>query len=154
MKTRLHRIAVAVRDLDKAIATYEKLSGGKFHKTGEAVAKEAGVHVAAAWDVGIELVSPVKGCDNPITRNLEALLEARGDCVCGVGFCTDDLDATIRSAGELGIKPMLPTFEFTQEQIDQEFAGKYTRFAECPLDSATQLGFLWAANIIEEKPAQ
>lgn len=150
MRARMHRIAVAVKDLDKSIKDYEKLTGAKFHKTGDSVAQQAGVIVAAAWDAGVELVTPFPGSDHPMAKGLDDFIAARGEGIIAVGMATDDLDGAVAIAGEMGIKPLRPKYVFTQHELDEEFGGVFTRFEESALDSGTQLGYTLAYNIIEE----
>jgi hypothetical protein len=149
MSARIHRIAVVVHDLDAAIDLYTKLFSGNFTKTGEAVAEEAGVYVAADWALGIELIHPVPGSPNPVAQKLEKLLAERGEGICGAGFTVPDMDAALASAKAAGIDSLLPTFKFSQEQIDQEFNGAFSRFEETPLDSSDQTGAVYALNLIE-----
>ena len=152
MKVKLHRIAIVVRDLEKAITFYEKLLNTKFHRTGEAVAKEAGVYVAAAWDAGVELVAPVPNCDHPSAIEIEGFLKTHGDSgIYAAGFSTDDLEAMHARAATVGVTPLLPTFKFTQKQHDEEFGGAFTRFEETIMKTYEEHGFQMAFNFIEEK---
>jgi catechol 2,3-dioxygenase-like lactoylglutathione lyase family enzyme len=152
MKARIHRVAIAVRDLENSIILYEKLLGTTFHRTGEAVAKEAGVYVAASWEAGVELVTAAPGSDNPTAVQIREFLDGHGDSgVFAVGFSTNDLDAAHQAAGGAGIHKLLPTFEFTQQQLDEEFNGTFTKFQETVMDTYGKLGFQLAYNIIEEK---
>lgn len=152
MKAKLHRVGIVVKDLDTSIAMYEKLLGTTFHKSGDAVAEQAGVHVAAAWDAGVELVKPVSGSKNPIAIKMEEYLKTHGDGgVFAVGYRCDDIVAANKVSEELGMSNLLPTFKFTQEQIDAEFNGAYRRFEETVLDTLKKMGYLFAYNLIEEK---
>lgn len=151
MKARIHRVGIVVKDLDAAIPLYEKLLGTHFHRSGDAVAKEAGVHVAAAWDAGVELVTPVRGSRNPIAQKMEAYLQTHGDGgVFAVGYRTNDIDAAHEAAAQAGIPKLLPTFRFSQEQLDAEFNGAFTRFEETVLDTYSRMGYLFAYNLIED----
>jgi 4-hydroxyphenylpyruvate dioxygenase-like putative hemolysin len=149
MSVTIHRIAVAVHDLDAAVELYTKLFDGNFKRTGEAVGEEAGVHVAADMALGIELVHPVPGSANPVAQKLEKFLAERGEGIFGAGFSAPDMDAALAHASEAGIEPLLPTFKFTQEQIDHEFDGAFSRFEETPLDSGDQTGAIYAINVID-----
>ncbi|MET0987927.1 MAG: VOC family protein [Steroidobacteraceae bacterium] len=151
MKATLHRVAIAVKDLEASIALYEKLLGTTFHRTGEAVAKEAGVYVAAAWDAGVELVTAVPGSSNPTAKQIKDFLEQHGEGVFAVGFSTNDLEAAHRVAEHAGIRKLFPTFKFSQKQLDEEFNGAFTRFEETVLDTYDKMGYQFAYNIIEEK---
>jgi 4-hydroxyphenylpyruvate dioxygenase-like putative hemolysin len=149
MPAKIHRIAVAVHDLDAAVELYTQLFDGTFTRTGDAVGEEAGVHVAADMALGIELVHPVPGSANPIAQKLTKFLAEQGEGIFGAGFCVPDMDAALAHAKQAGVDPMLPTFKFTQEQIDHEFQGAFKRFEETPLDSIDQTGVVYALNVIE-----
>lgn len=151
MKAKLHRVGIVVTDLDKSIALYEKLLGSKFHRTGDAVAKAVGIQVAAAWEAGVELVRPIPGSTNPAALKMFEFLKSHGDGgVFAIGYRADDVDAALRIASECGIEKLLPTFAFTQEQLDSEFNGAYTRFEETVLDTMAKMGYLFAYNTIED----
>jgi methylmalonyl-CoA/ethylmalonyl-CoA epimerase len=149
VSAKIHRIGVAVKDLDAAIERYTALFGGTFEKTGEAVSQEAGVHVASDWNLGIELVSPVSGSANPIAQQMETFLAEKGDGVFAVGFTVEDTDAALAQAKEAGVESLLPTFAFTDQQLKDEFAGAFTRFEETVLDTQKDFGVSYAFNIIE-----
>jgi catechol 2,3-dioxygenase-like lactoylglutathione lyase family enzyme len=146
---KIHRIGIAVSDLDKAIERYTALFDGNFTKTGEAVGQEAGVHVAADWALGVELVQPVAGSANPIAQQMEKFLAEKGDGVFAVGFSVDDTEAALKGAKAAGIEPLLPTFSFTDEQLQSEFNGAFSKFEETVLDTRDEFGISHAFNVIE-----
>lgn len=151
MKAKIHRIAIAVADINEAVPRYERLFDTKFDVTGERVKELVGVIVAASWDAGVELVQPVKGSTNPLARDVQAVLDRNGESVCGAGFQVDNMEEAIAIARKEGIEPYGPTFSFTQEQLDEELGGKFTYFAETALKSHKQIGFLLVLNNITEK---
>lgn len=146
---KIHRIGIAVSDLDKAVERYTALFGGNFTKTGEAVSQEAGVRVAADWSLGIELVQPVPGSSNPIARDMEKFLAEKGDGVFAVGYTVDDTKTELdRAEKAAGVVPLLPTFAFSDEQLRDEFAGAFTKFEETVLDTRDEFGVSHAFNVI------
>jgi catechol 2,3-dioxygenase-like lactoylglutathione lyase family enzyme len=146
---KIHRIGIAVSDLDRAVERYTALFNGDFTRTGDAVGEEAGVHVAADWALGVELVQPVPGSANPIAQQMEKFLAEHGDGVFAVGFTVDDTETALKAAEAAGIKPLLPTFAFTDEQLQREFNGAFTKFEETVLDTRDEFGISHAFNAIE-----
>jgi methylmalonyl-CoA/ethylmalonyl-CoA epimerase len=149
MSAKIHRIGIAVSDLDKAVERYTALFGGHFTKTGEAVSAEAGVRVAADWALGIELVQPVSGSANPVAQQMEKFLAEKGDGVFAVGYTVEDTAAALARAKEAGVEPLMPTFSFTEQQLKDEFAGAFTHFEETVLDTRDDFGISHAFNVIE-----
>jgi methylmalonyl-CoA/ethylmalonyl-CoA epimerase len=100
----IHHVAVAVRDLDEAIATYGRLFGAELEHRD--TLSEQGVE-AAAVRVGesrIELLAAT-GDDTPVGR----FLARRGPGMHHVAYEVDDLEAQIAALDEQGV-----------ELIDQE----------------------------------
>jgi methylmalonyl-CoA epimerase len=100
----IHHVAVAVRDLDEAIATYGRLFGAELEHRDTLA--EQGVE-AAAVRVGesrIELLAAT-GDDTPVGR----FLSRRGPGMHHVAYEVDDLEAQIAALDEQGV-----------ELIDQE----------------------------------
>ena len=100
----IHHVAVAVRDLDEAIATYGRLFGAELEHRDTLA--EQGVE-AAAVRVGesrIELLAAT-GDDTPVGR----FLARRGPGMHHVAYEVDDLEAQIAALDEQGV-----------ELIDQE----------------------------------
>jgi predicted enzyme related to lactoylglutathione lyase len=150
MSARIHRIGVAVKDLDAAIDYYSAFFGVPFERTGEAVSEEAGVAVAANWQLGIELVQPVPGSANPIAQQMEKHLAEKGEGIFAAGFSSDDIDADLSRAESAGANQLLPTFKFTEQQLQDEFAGAFTRFEETVFDTYPACGAAYALNVIED----
>ena len=100
----IHHVAVAVSDLDEAIATYGRLFGAELEHRDTLA--EQGVE-AAAVRVGesrIELLAAT-GDDTPVGR----FLARRGPGMHHVAYEVDDLEAQLAALDELGV-----------ELIDQE----------------------------------
>jgi len=150
MNALIHRIGVAVNDLDTAIEYYSPLFGGTFERTGEAVSEEAGVAGAADWAIAIEVVQPVSCRANPIAQQMERVLAERGEGVFDVGFTVPDIDAGLERAEQAGVTQLLPTFRFTDRQLQDEFAGAYAKFEETVLDTLDRTGSAIAFNSIDD----
>ena len=93
----IHHLGVAVRDLEEAIATYERLFGATVEERG--ALEEQGV-VAASLLVGdsrVELLAPT-GEDTPVGR----FLARRGPGMHHVALASPDLEGTLRELEENG----------------------------------------------------
>jgi catechol 2,3-dioxygenase-like lactoylglutathione lyase family enzyme len=149
MTTKIHRIAIAVKDIDVAIDKYSKLFGATFVKTADAVSEHVGVYVASDWTMGIELASPVPGSLNLVTQKMEKFLAANGEGVFGTAFVVDDMAMALETANKAGVTELMPTFGFTQEQLEAEFGGVFTRFEETLMDTENECGFTVAFCLFE-----
>ena len=101
MLTRIDHVGLAVRDLDAAIAFYERAFGLRL--VHEEVNEEQGVR-EAMLEVGssgsyIQLLAPLKP-DSPVGR----FLERSGEGVQQVAYTVDDLDATSRQLRGAGLR--------------------------------------------------
>jgi len=99
MLTRIDHVGLAVRDLDAAVAFYERTFGVR--KVHEEVNEEQGVREAmlAVGNSGscIQLLAPLRA-DSPIAR----FLERSGEGVQQVAYGVDDIEAAsarLRAAG-------------------------------------------------------
>jgi catechol 2,3-dioxygenase-like lactoylglutathione lyase family enzyme len=149
MTTKIHRIAIAVKDIDVAIEKYSKMFGATFVKTADAVSQHVGVYVASDWSIGIELASPVPGSLNPVAQKMEKFLAHNGEGVFGTAFAVDDMAMAVATANKAGTQELMPTFGFTPEQLDAEFGGVFTRFEETLMDTEDECGFTVAFCLFE-----
>lgn len=103
MLGRIDHVAIAVADLDAAIALYERRFGMPLaHR--ETVASQ-GVE-AALLDVGdghVELLRPL-GEDTPVGR----FVAKRGGGLHHVAYAVEDIEAALRAAREAGLEPIDP----------------------------------------------
>lgn len=121
----VNRVVMAVRDLDAGRAFYEKLLDCSFHSGNDEEAAEFGVRAAFSWDGGIELIAPLPGRDS----HIEKILDAKGEGIIGVVWAVEDADAA-KAAGEgLGVSTFY-TLDYSQEQIDADLQGRFTRYYE------------------------
>ena len=136
MKQRgVNRVTMAVWDLEKGRAFYEKLLGAEFHPVNDADAEAYGVRCLIAWNAGVELVAPVEGRPSRI----RTLLEQRGEGLAGVIFAVEDVDAS-KDAAERSEVPVLAGLDYSQEEIDGHLQGRYTKYKEYFLGDGKPLG--------------
>jgi len=108
---RTYQVGVVVRDLDKAIAFYERLGIGPFGEGPSASTLERRVHgddapdtrvagkIAQMGNIEFELLQPVAG------RSVQGdFLEEHGEGIVHICAHTDDLDRDIAEMAELGYK--------------------------------------------------
>lgn len=132
----VNRVVMLVRDFEAGKAFYERLLDCSFHSGNDEEAAAFGVRAAFSWDGGIELVSPIPGAGS----HLEKILDAKGEGLIGVVWAVDDADAA-RAAGEDMGASTFYSLDYSQEQIDADLQGRYTRYYEHFLDGAdTPLG--------------
>ncbi len=137
----VNRVVMAVRDLDEGRAFYEKLLDCTFDHANDEEAAKFGVKILFSWDAGIELVAPIPGTDSYI----EKILDDRGEGMVGVVWAVADADASKAAAAELGVGSFF-TLDYSQDQIDRDLQGRFTRYyehflsgADTPLGSASVL---------------
>ncbi|HJT37394.1 MAG TPA: methylmalonyl-CoA epimerase [Actinomycetota bacterium] len=90
MFLRVDHVGIAVRDLDAAIAFYEKTFGASFtyrHTAKDQGVEEAMAQVGESW---IQLLQPL-GPDTPVGK----FLESRGEGVHHVGYGVADVRAAL-----------------------------------------------------------
>jgi methylmalonyl-CoA/ethylmalonyl-CoA epimerase len=93
----LHHLGVAVADLDEAIATYERLFGGRVEH--RARVPEQGVDAASllVGDGRVELIAPT-GDDTPVGR----FLASRGPGLHHVAYEVEDVRAALGELADAG----------------------------------------------------
>lgn len=101
MIRRVQHIGLAVRDLDAAIALYERAFGisPEHRDRSEAEGVEAAMFQVAG--VGIELMQPMRD-DSPVGK----FLERRGEGVHHVAFGVDDVAAAMEDVRAAGLEPL------------------------------------------------
>src|SRR2546429_4130114 len=97
MLSRIDHVGIAVRDLDRAIQTYERLLGLRI--SGRERLEREGIEVAliTIGESRIELITPL----NPGSK-VEKFLQDRGEAVHHVAYATDDVAASLERAGAGG----------------------------------------------------
>jgi hypothetical protein len=100
---RIHHLTVAVRDAERARATFEALFDGK---AGDPVSIEAfGVrtHDIAIGEDVLQIAAPLRP-DSPLTR----FIERRGEGFYNLALEVEDLDAALDELAQRGIKVSQP----------------------------------------------
>lgn len=128
----VNRVVMAVSDLDAGREFYEKLLGCTFHHGNDEEAAAFGVRMLFSWDGGVELVAPIPGKDS----HIEKIIAAKGEGLIGVVWAVADADASKAAGEELGVGSFY-TLDYSQEQIDADLQGRFTRYYEHFLSGAT-----------------
>ena len=148
MKTKLNRVAIAVRDIQAAVKLYSELTGCRFFRAGPAVTEPSGLSVAASWEAGMEIVAPIPGRDTAPAQAVRRFLDTRGEGVFAVVMEVDDLTAADKLGTEKGFA-IAQRIHFTDEQLKAELGGKFTRFEETVFDAVDDLGFFLTYNLLQ-----
>ncbi len=130
----VNRVTIAVMDLDEAVAFYSRLLCATFVDQDKA-AQSLGVRCAISWDAGIELVSPLPGCETIIKK----FIDKRGEGLMGVVFAVDDVDACCRTAEEMNVR-VEPLVDYSPEEIEEYFHGRFKMYKEYTLHPADTRG--------------
>ena len=109
--------------------------GATFFPADAEEAAKMGIEVAMSWDAGIELVAPLPGKDSFVKQ----IIETRGEGVIGVVFAVDDIDAVHQVAEKRGIKAW-HSLDYSQEDIDKHFQGRFSKYKEYMYDPSTTYG--------------
>ena len=93
----IHHVGVAVADLDAAIATYERLLGGRVEHRDELA--DQGVEAASVLvgDSRVELLAPT-GVDTPVGR----FLATRGPGMHHIAYAVRDVGAELEELAQAG----------------------------------------------------
>lgn len=143
----INRIVIAVRNLEQSRKLYEDMLGATFvdaHWTGAPF----GIHVAIAWDAGIELCAPMPGRENDSA--VSAFLAEKGEGIMNVYFGVDDADAAMARATAHGYG-CVHSLDYTQAEIDEHLGGRFSRYHEFVLDSSGRCGFSASLARIDSK---
>ncbi len=145
----VNRIVIAVRSLEESKQLYADMLGATFrdaHWTGEPF----GIHVAIAWDAGIELCAPMPGREHDSI--VSQFLARKGEGIMGVFFGVDDGDAAMRRAAAHGYA-CVHALDYSQDEIDRHLDGLFCRYQEFTLATADRCGFGATLARIDRKPA-
>jgi len=130
----VNRVTMVVRDLEHGKAFYSKLLGTTFHSMNDEDAERFGIRVAASWDAGIELVSPIPGRESTASQ----FLEKHGEGLMGVVFAVDDVDAAKAAAEQLGVRATY-ALEYDKQTIDKYLQGRFPKYKEYFLEATAPL---------------
>jgi methylmalonyl-CoA/ethylmalonyl-CoA epimerase len=102
---RIHRITLAVRDVDAARATFERLFGAEA-AAGATQVPAFGIRALdlRIGDDTLQVAAPLDA-DNPVMR----FLERKGEGFYNIALEVDDLDAAVAELGALGVRVSEPS---------------------------------------------
>jgi catechol 2,3-dioxygenase-like lactoylglutathione lyase family enzyme len=143
----LFAVAIAVRDIDKAIAHYSKLLGINFPK---AINNTAKVEVAYHEAAGLEIVAPLPGQETPVTRKLNEFIERHGEgSVFMFAFRVDNADEAKARADAMGLSGWWTDIDW--DELNQLTPDRVQSIKEYNLD-AEETGGAWATFVqVEHK---
>ncbi|AZI35369.1 hypothetical protein NT2_09_01580 [Caenibius tardaugens NBRC 16725] len=143
----VNRVLIAVHDLEKAKRLYHDLLGATFvdaNWTGEPY----GIHVAIAWDAGIELCAPMPGRETDSA--VSPYLQTHGEGVMNVFFGVSDGEAAVERIAAHGHKAT-HALDYSQDEIDRHLGGRFKRYQEFTIDTFPRCGFTISLARIEDK---
>ena len=123
----INRVAILVRDLDKAVALYSDLLNTTFYPL--SMAEEHGVRAAISYEAGIEISSPIPGSNEFMALALAQHIEEHGEGLYAVVFEVDDIEQANAKAEEMGIG-VLHKIKLDQEEVKRTFQDRYSSFIE------------------------
>ena len=128
MKTKdINRVAIVVKDFDRAVALYSELLNTTFYPL--VIAEGSGVHAAFSYDAGIEIASPIPGSNEPSALGLAQHIKEHGEGLYAVVFSVDNVEQARAKAEEMGIR-VLRKVEVDQDEVKRSFQGRYSTFIE------------------------
>jgi methylmalonyl-CoA/ethylmalonyl-CoA epimerase len=98
---RIQHIGLAVKDLDAAIAIYERAFGLSVEHRERSEAEGIEAAMFCVGDVGIELIQPLSD-DSPVGK----FIARRGEGVHHVAFAVDDVRAELEGVKAAGLEPL------------------------------------------------
>jgi methylmalonyl-CoA/ethylmalonyl-CoA epimerase len=97
--THIDHIGIAVADLERSIAVFERLLGVPCYAVEEVAEQKARTAFFKVGQTKIELLQSTQA-DGPIGR----FIEERGEGVHHIAFAVDDLEAALRDAESAGLR--------------------------------------------------
>jgi len=97
MITKIDHIGIAVKSLNEAVSSYEKMLGIKCHATEEISSQKVRVAILKIGEVNIELLEPTSP-ESPIAKHLEK----RGEGVHHIAYTTDNVEGQLLEAKTAG----------------------------------------------------
>jgi hypothetical protein len=138
----INRIVIAVWNLTEAKLYFEQLLGAEFAPENiDGEAASFGVQVAMAWEVGIELVSPLP----EVSSHIRDDMEKTGEGIKGVVFAVENADLTMKAGEKLGMNSHY-YLDYSAEQIDAKCQGRFDMYkeyfvaADAPLNTTVLFG--------------
>ncbi len=99
MITHIEHIAIAVKDLKKAIKHYEDNFGFKCYKIEEVTDQKVRTAFFKIWETKIELLESIDP-DGPVAK----FIEKKGEGIHHIAFAVDNLKTTLAKMKESGIE--------------------------------------------------
>lgn len=99
MLTKIDHLGIAVHNLDKSIAYYEKSLGLKCHGREEVDSQKVKTAFFEVGEVHLELLEPTSE-DSPVAK----FLDKNGEGIHHVAFRTDDIEAQLKQASDSGVQ--------------------------------------------------
>jgi catechol 2,3-dioxygenase-like lactoylglutathione lyase family enzyme len=104
--SRFDHVTLAVKELDSAVASYERLLGRPPTWRGEQADSGSRAALFTLANCALELIAP--RAEALEAEGLRALLEARGEGLCALVFGSDDADACFRDLRARGVAAAPP----------------------------------------------
>lgn len=146
MKAKLDRVALIVKDVDKAVEEFGAMFGVEFY--GPFDDDIVGVRVALPKCGGMEMMSPIREDDGV---GATQKLATKGEGITGIAMRTDNIDEAIKHFEALGMKPDLQfshggmkeiLFYASEKTHGLEVAiNEYPEQNGCGLEVAADMGY-------------
>lgn len=128
MKTKgINRVAIGVKDFDKAVALYSELLNTTFNTLD--MAQDWGVRVAFSYDAGVEIASPIPESNEMMALALAQYLKEHGEGLYAAVFSIDDVEKARGKAEEMGMQ-VLHKIQLEQDEVKRSSQDRYTSFIE------------------------
>lgn len=123
----INRVAILVKDLDRAVALYSELLNTTFYPFPGA--ELAGVRAVLSVDPMVEIASPIPGSNEPMARELAQWIKEHGEGLYAVVFSVDDGAQARAKAEELGIR-VVHEAAMDPDDVKKSFQGGFSTFIE------------------------